>query len=198
MEFKDVISLLLSGVSVVVSAYTFWLVQFNRGTLKMTRPMYVCLKRDSGPDWPKLFIRTCLYSTGIKGLAVENIFLRVYKNGQSYLFDYWGHTDSGRLTIGSGLFVGPTGTTNDHHFNLREKSGALLFVAGAYKVELFATVVGKKSQKIGDIEFEIDNQQAAELIQIPSRQLDLYWSADDECYVGDVRQSDPVSNAQKS
>lgn len=188
MGLKDVISLLLSGASFVVSVYTFWLVQFNSGTLKMTRPTYVCLKRDAGSNWPKLFIRSCLYSTGAKGVAVENLFVRAYKDGQSYLFDYWGHTESGRMTIGSGLFVGPTGTTNDHHFNLRGKPNTLLFASGTYKIDIFATVVGKKSQKIGDIEFDIDGQQSAELIQIPSRQLDLYWSADEEHYIGDVRQ----------
>ena len=176
MEFKDAISLLFSGVSVVISLYTFWLVQFNRGRLKMTRPTYACLKRDAGPNWPKLFIRTCLYSTGTKGRAVENLFLRVHRDGFSYLFDFWGHTDSGRLTIGSGLFVGPTGTANDHHFNLRGAPDTLLFIAGTYRVEIFATVVGRGSRKIGEFEFDINGQQAAELIQIPSRQLDLYWS----------------------
>lgn len=195
MEFKDAISLLLSGVSVVISAYTFWLVQFNRGKLKMTRPTYVCLKRDAGLNWPKLFIRTCLYSTGAKGRAVENLFLRVHKDGLSYLFDFWGHTESGRLTVGSGLFVGPMGTANDHHFNLRGAPDTLLFASGRYRVEIFATVVGKGSGKIGEIEFDIDGQQAAELIQIPSRQLDLYWGADEGRYVGDVRPPESTLSA---
>jgi len=199
MEFKDAISLLFSGVSLVISFYTFWLVQFNRGKLKMTRPNYICLKRDAGPNWPKLFIRTCLYSTGAKGIAVENLFLRVHKDEVSYLFDFWGHTDSGHLTIGSGLFVGPMGTANDHHFNLRGAPDSLIFAAGTYEVEIFATVVGRESRKIGEIEFDITGYQAPELIQIPDRQLDLYWSTDEREYLGEVRsQESTVGSLQKT
>jgi hypothetical protein len=187
VEIKDIIALVLSGVSVIVSAYTFWLVQFNRGKLQMTRPTYICMKRDTGPNWPKLFIRTCLYSTGAKGMAVENLFLRVHKDGRSYLFDFWGHTESGHLTIGSGLFVGPTGTANDHHFNLRGARDALLYESGTYMVEIFATVAGRGSRKLTEIEFDIHGEQAAELVQIPSRQLDLYWNADQGRYVGEIR-----------
>lgn len=186
MELKDIIALVLSGASGVISAYTFWLVQFNRGKLKMTRPTYACLKRDAGPNWPKLFIRTCLYSTGAKGMAVENLFLRVHKDGQTHLFDFWGHTESGRLTIGSGLFVGPTGVANDHHFNLRGAPDMLMFESGAYRIEIFATVAGKRSRKVSEIEFNISGGQAAELIQIPSRQLDLYWKEDQGRYIGEI------------
>jgi hypothetical protein len=153
----------------------------------MTRPTYVCLKRDAGPNWPKLFIRTCLYSTGAKGMAVENLFLRVHKDGRSYLFDFWGHTDSGHLTLGSGLFVGPTGVANDHHFNLRGAPDALLYESGTYRVEIFATVAGRGNRKLTEIEFDIGGEQAAELIQIPTRQLDLYWNADRRQYIGEVR-----------
>ncbi|MET3448167.1 hypothetical protein [Ralstonia sp. 1138] len=198
MELKDIFSLVFSGASVATSAYTFWLVQFNRGKLKMTRPTYICLKRDAGPNWPKLFIRTCLYSTGAKGMAIENLFLRVHKDGQSYLFDFWGHTDGGRLTIGSGLFVGPTGVANDHHFNLRGAPDALLYTAGTYRVEIFATVAGRKSRKISDVEFDIDGHQSAELVQIPSRQLDLYWNADQGQYVGEIRLGEPTPPQRSS
>ncbi|WP_226382993.1 MULTISPECIES: hypothetical protein [Burkholderia] len=187
MELKDIFTLVLSGVSVVVSAYTFWLVQFNRGKLKMTRPTYVCLKRDAGPNWPKLFIRTCLYSTGTKGMAVENLFLHVHKDGQIYRFNLWGHTDSGRLTIGSGLFVGPTGIASDHHFNLRGAPDTLLYGMGTYKVEIFAAVAGRRGTKISEIEFDITGQQSAELVRIPSQQLDLYWNAEQERYDGEIR-----------
>ena len=98
IDVKDIVSLVLSAASVVISAYTFWLVQFNRGRLMMTRPTYICLRRDVGPNWPKIFIRTCLYSTGAKGMAVKNLYLRVHQpHDREFIFDFWGHTDSGRL-----------------------------------------------------------------------------------------------------
>ncbi|WP_321890717.1 hypothetical protein [Paraburkholderia tropica] len=186
---KDAISLVLSAISVAISAYTFWLVQFNRGRLMMTRPTYLSLKRDPGPNWPKLFMRTCLYSTGAKGMAVENLYLFVHQTlDRRFVFDYWGHTDSGQLTIGSGLYVGPTGIANDHHFNFRSNPDEFLPEPGDYRIEVFATVAGKKPIKISELEFVIDNHQSAELIQIPSnRQLDLVWDATQEKYIGEVR-----------
>jgi hypothetical protein len=185
---KDIVSLVLSAVSVVIAAYTFWLVQFNRGRLMMTRPTYICVGRDAGPNWPKIFIRTCLYSTGAKGIAVENLYLRVHQpHGGECVFDFWGHTDSGRLTIGSGLYVGPTGVASDHHFNFRGDATSFLPEPGMYRVEVFATVAGKPPKRISAIGFGINSDQSAEMVQIPDRQLDLCWDAVRGKFVGDIR-----------
>jgi hypothetical protein len=159
----------------------------------MTRPTYLCLKRDPGTNWPKFFMRTFMYSTGAKGLAVENLFLRVRKDDESYRFDFWDHSESGKLTVGSGLFVGPTGVVADHHFNLRGSPDTLLFAAGTYTVEVFAVLIRGRffgrggNPMLTEIEFDIDGQQSAELIQILSRELHLYWDADERRYVGEIR-----------
>jgi hypothetical protein len=193
MHMKDIASLVLSAVSVAISAYTFWLVQFNRGRLKMTQPTYVCFRRDTGPNWPKIFIRTCLYSTGAKGMAVENLYLLVRQaHNREFVFDFWGHTDSGKLTVGSGLYVGPTGVASDHHFNFRGDPGLFLPEPGTYRVEVFAAVAGHKPRPISKIEFDVNGDQSAELLEIPDRQLDLYWDALKGRFAGEIRRDTSV------
>ncbi|MGC5953436.1 hypothetical protein LDP04_22625 [Ralstonia pseudosolanacearum] len=198
MDMKDIASLVLSTVSVVISAYTFWLVQFNRGRLMMTRPAYICFGRDAGPSWPKIFIRTCLYSTGAKGVAVESLHLRVHQTcDREFVFDYWGHTDNGRLTIGSGLYVGPNGVASNHHFNFRGNPSLFVAEPGTYRVEVFATVAGKRPNRISEIEFDINGEQSAEMVQILDRQLELVWDAAQSKYVGEIRRENAATSNER-
>lgn len=188
MEAKDYLSLLISGVSLLASLYTFWLVQFNRGRLEMTRPTYICMRRDEATNWPKIFVRTCLYSTGAKGLLVESIYLKVHRDdGTEYLFDFWGHTEARRLTIGSGLFVGQTGTANDHHFNHRGPLESFIYAAGVYRIEILAKVVGKSARKLSEIECTITGEQSADLVQRLHGQIDFYLDNDRNEYIGVIR-----------
>jgi hypothetical protein len=74
------------------------------------------------------------------------MFLRVHNRGGTHLFDFWGHTEGGKLTLGSGLFVGPTGIACDHHFNPHRGSG-FRYVEGEYRIEIFAVLVGQLSPR---------------------------------------------------
>jgi hypothetical protein len=38
VPLKDVITVLISGLSLLLSGYAIWVAQFNRGHLKMTQP----------------------------------------------------------------------------------------------------------------------------------------------------------------
>jgi hypothetical protein len=54
-------------------------------------------------------------------------------------------------------------------------------------VEVFATVVGRAdSERLMELSFIVDSQQAAELIQIPSRELFLLWNAGTRTYDGHI------------
>lgn len=158
---KDIITLLLSAASLLLSGYALWVVQFKHGQLKMTRPTLLCLKRDPPSMIPKIFLRTLLFTTGPKGRVIEHMFLKVKQAFGTYVFDVWGHTENAKLTPGSGLFVGPVGIASNHHFNPHEGITEFLFVGGNYIIEVFATVVGRhKPNKLMEIAFTVDSQQA--------------------------------------
>lgn len=188
VPLKDVITILISVASLLLSGYAIWVAQFDHGRLKMTQPTLLCMKREFPGARPKIFLRTCLFTTGTKGRVIENMFLKVRQGQRTYRFDFWGHTESHKLTLGSGLFVGSTGVASDHHFNPRENSADdFLFINGEYRIEVFATVVGRKSEKLLGLTFTVNSLQAAELIQIPTRELYLLWNTETRNYDGHVR-----------
>lgn len=120
----------VSAAALALSIFTLWVTQSRHGDLRMTQPTLLCLKREKPLGIPKLFLRTLLYATGSKGLVVENMLLRVHNSYGSHLFDFWGHTEGGKLTLGSGLFVGSTGIAADHHFNPRRDASRFVFAGG--------------------------------------------------------------------
>jgi len=184
---KDTITIVLAVGSFLLSLFTLWLTQLRHGHLKMTQPTLICLKREMPSVTPKIFLRTLLFTTASKGRVIENMYLIVHQPMGTFVFDFWGHTEAGKLTLGSGLFVGPTGVTSDHHFNPRHGSENFLFHSGEYRVEVYATTVGRKrSQKLIEVTFTVDGQQAAELIQILNRELYLFWNAETRTYEAQV------------
>jgi hypothetical protein len=186
---KADITTVLAIASFILSIFTLWMTQFQRGRLGMTQPTLICLKREMPSARPKIFLRTLLFATATKGRVIENMFLRVHQPMGTFIFDFWGHTEAGKLTLGSGLFVGQAGVACDHHFNPRHGAENFLFHDGDYRVEIFATTVRRKrAEKLMEVSFTIDSQQAAELVQILDRELLLFWDADTRAYEGQVEQ----------
>ena len=187
---KDFLTIGISIVSLCVSAYAVWIAQFNRGRLQMTRPTLLCLKREMPSALPKIFLRTCLFTTGSKGRVIEGMFLRVRQAQGEFTFDFWGHSmENGKLTLGSGLPVGSTGVASDHHFNPREGSGInFLYVPGDYQIDVYASIVGQRKAKLlYRASFSINSLQSVELVQIPTREMYLIWNADTRSYDSHVR-----------
>jgi hypothetical protein len=179
------ITTLLAVGSFLLSIYTLWATQFRRGRLQMTQPALICLRRELPSSTPKIFLRTLLFATAVKGRVVESMFLRVQQPLGTYVFDFWGYGESEKLTLGSGLFVGQTGVAYNHHFNPRLGLEDFLFSAGDYEIEVFATTVGKKHpEKLMRLNFTVDGQQSAEMLQIFDRELWLLWNADTRSYEG--------------
>src|SRR5689334_23178870 len=102
----SIITVSMSAASFGLSGYALWVAQFNHGRLKMTQPTLLCLRRELiiTPPIPKIFLRTLLFTTGNKGTVIQSMFLRVHHPGGTFTFDFWGHTEGGKLTLGSGLF----------------------------------------------------------------------------------------------
>lgn len=187
---KEIIPIVLAVASLSLSLLTLWITQFRRGRLRMTQPTLLCLTREKPTGRPKIFLRTLLYTTASKGRVIETMFLRVHQPGGTYTFDFWGHTEGGKLTLGSGLFVGQTGIASDHHFNPRHGSEGFLFINGHYRIEVFAVTVGSSTpKKLKEIHFDLDGQQAAELIQILDLELFLFWNSDRQNYEGSLERA---------
>jgi hypothetical protein len=180
---KDSFSTLFATLSFILSLFTLWITQFRHGELRMTQPTLLCLKREQPLGTPKIFLRTLLHTTASKGRVIETMFLRVQQPSGTYVFDFWGHTDAGKLTLGSGLFVGQTGVASDHHFNPRRDAEHFIFTDGQYRIEVFAVTVGRsKPKRLKEMSFYVDGQQAAELIQITDLELFLFWNASTHSY----------------
>ncbi|MCF0072313.1 hypothetical protein LZD49_17665 [Dyadobacter sp. CY261] len=113
-------AIVISIVSLLISALTFWMSRLKKGTLKMTRPSLICFVGKNTRDGLKIVIRTLLFSTSDTGQYVQNMFVRVSCRGTSHDFNVWAYDDKG-LVRGSGLYVGKNGTSNYHHFLYREK-----------------------------------------------------------------------------
>lgn len=192
LQLKDIITMLLSVASFFLSGFALWIAQFNRGKLKMTQPTLLCLKRDLPSGEAKIFLRTLLFTTGTKGRVIQSMFLRVHHRGGTYLFDFWGHTEGGKLTLGSGLFVGATGIACDHHFNPRRGSD-FQYIDGAYRIEVFAALVGQRQPtKLMEVGFTVEDWNAAQL-SLADITLFLVWNADERGYDQNIEQPSTTS-----
>ena len=70
------ISIYISVLSLCISLTTAWLTLFRRGRLLMTRPNIVFFGFDDVPKTTaKIFLRTLLYSTAVRGQVVEGMFV---------------------------------------------------------------------------------------------------------------------------
>jgi len=83
----------------------------------MTQPTMVVFCSDGSADGPKVFLRTLLYSSVKRGQIVENMFVKLRRRESVQTFNIWAYGD-GPLARGSGLFVGESGVTCNHHFLL--------------------------------------------------------------------------------
>ena len=142
----EYISIPISIVSLAVSVGTFWLAFVDRGRLQMTKPTIVFFGYDMVPRAiPKVFLRTLLYSTAIRGQVVEGMFAKVRHGGSEQVFSFWGYGETEKLTAGSGLHVSKTGFAANHHFVLSVHETEYRFEPGDYDIEVFANVVGRKA-----------------------------------------------------
>lgn len=136
----DPITACLSVLSLTVSAITAWLTLFRGGTVKMTQPTVVFLGPDSGGDRAKIYLRTLLYATSKRGRIIEGMYAKVRSGESTQNFNVWVYGERD-LARGSGLFVGESGVTYNHHF-LLPKNATFTFSHTEYVIEVYANLVG--------------------------------------------------------
>jgi hypothetical protein len=139
--------IVLSVLSFVVSALTFWLNWGRRGRLAMTRPNIVFFGFDTTPlPRAKVFLRTLLYSTAAQGQVVEAMYVNLRDaRGLRRTFSFWGYDEGSKLVPGSGLYASRAGVAANHHFVQSTDDLPLTFNAGVFDLEIVARVVGRRA-----------------------------------------------------
>ena len=114
------VSLAISTLLLAVSAVTAWLTLFRRGTVKMTQPTVIFFRPRHSP----LTSRRPLAKSISTHFVVLNLEARPCNREHAWLsrnetlqnFNIWVYGERGKLVRSSGLFVGETGISADHHF----------------------------------------------------------------------------------
>lgn len=179
----------ISVFALVISGVTLWLTHLRRGALKMTRPTIVYFGIDGiESDRSKVYLRAFLYSTGKRGILLENMFLRLRRGETQQNFNVWHHDDK-ELERGCGLFVGQEGVAMNHHFVMPSDIKAFDFAAGEYELEIFGKICGKGAALLlSTIRLSVDALEAEQLRK-PSQNLFFDWAPDVERYHKDIRSS---------
>jgi hypothetical protein len=195
----DPVSLAISTLSLAVSAVTAWLTLFRRGTVKMTQPTVIFF----GPDvprsqrdtpLPKVYLRTLLFSTSKRGRVIESMHVALSRNEMHQNFNIWVYGEREKLVRGSGLFVGKTGISGNHHFLTPEDGKSFSFIEGHHKLEVFAHLLGDvKPIKLFSQQLDISRDIATALRE-KSAGLYFDWGPDSSRYLPHVQTRPPSSN----
>src|SRR6266481_1055707 len=148
----DPVSLAISTLSLAVSALTARLTLFRRGTVKMTQPTVIFFGPDtprshSDTPLPKVYLRTLLFSTSKRGRVIESMHVALSRNETHQNFNIWVYGEE-TLARGSGLFVGETGITANHHFLIPRDGSSFRFTEGRYRMDVFVKLLGDRSQTL--------------------------------------------------
>lgn len=165
---EDWISIGLSVLALIISGATAWLTFFQSGKLCMTQPTSVFF----GPDGRffesrrrKVYLRTLLYSTASRGKVIDSMYIRLERGETKQNFSIWVHGDQENdLTRGSGLFVPREGVALHHHFLLPPDGSDFAFLAGNYRLRVFAKLVNDpQPYQLYTLNLTVSERQAQQL-----------------------------------
>jgi hypothetical protein len=112
-------------------------------------------------------------------------------------FNIWVYGDRHKLERGSGLFVGETGISTNHHFLTPEDGNAFRFIEGHYKLEVFAHLLGDpKPIRLFFQELDISRDVATALQQEGGAGLYFDWGPDSARYLLHVESRTPSPNVE--
>jgi len=145
------------------------------------------------PSLAKIYLRALLFPTSKRGGVIESMHVSLSRNETHQNFNIWVYGDE-KLVRGSGLFIGETGIATNHHFLAPTDVGhAYRFVAGKYRLDVFAQLLGERQRKILFTQtLEVSPENAA-LLDKPGYGLYFDWGPDASCYLphAEHRQSPP-------
>lgn len=148
-----VLSIVIAVCSLIVSGLVAYLTLIRKGAVKMTQPTTIYFGADAGnravkSTGPKVYLRTLLYSTSKRGNVINSLYVRLTRGETAQTFNIWVYGEENELKRGSGLFVGEQGVPLNHHFLPPADGTAFKFLAGAYRLELFATQVDRLKPRL--------------------------------------------------
>jgi hypothetical protein len=191
----DPTSLAVSVLALAISAATAWLTLFRRGTVKMTQPTVIYFGPDASGSRGdgtslKIFLRTLLFSTSKRGRIIESLYVNVSRNEAQQTFSIWVYGDD-KLVRGSGLFVGETGVEANHHFLAPTDASSFPFIAGHYKMEVFARLLGDANRiSLFTQSLEVA-PEIARMLAKPATGLYFDWAPDTGRYLPHVDKRAP-------
>jgi hypothetical protein len=191
----DPIAVTISVLALAISATTAWLTLFRRGTVKMTQPTVIFF----GPDTPrlgdsapapKIYLRSLLFSTSKRGRVIESMHVALSRNEGRQNFNIWVHGDD-KLVRGSGLFIGETGVSANHHFLTPKDGSTFRFTEGTYRLEVFAHLLGDRGKKLlFEQTLEIKREVSIALDE-PGTGVYFDWGPDSSRYLTHVEKHSP-------
>jgi hypothetical protein len=115
------------------------------------------------------------------------MYVALSRNESLQNFNIWGYGDD-KLVRGSGLFVGENGFAANHHFLAPRDSSSFRFIEGRYKLEVFARLLGDKTQtRLFSQGLEITRDLAMSLSE-PTAGLFFDWGPDSFRYLPHIDQ----------
>lgn len=180
-DYSAIVSTASSCFALAISGITAWLTLFRPGKLKMTRPTTIFF----GPDdheFPKIFLRTLLYSTSKQPKIIENMFVKIRNAEGNRSFNIWVYGETKALSRGSGLRVSDEGIVCNHHFLLPKNGPAFEFTPCDYTVEVYATLASKQQGLLlSTINLSVSE---AEANAMKANEVGLYfdWEPDTQRY----------------
>lgn len=191
----DPIAVTVAIVALAISATTAWLTLFRRGTVKMTQPTVIFFgpdsprSRDDAPS-PKIYLRSLLFSTSKRGRVIESMHVALCRNETHQNFNIWVYGDE-KLVRGSGLFVGETGVSANHHFLTPKDGSTFRFTEGTYRVEVFAHLLGDLDRKLLFAQTLEIKREVAIALEEPGTGVYFDWGPDSSRYLTHVEKRSP-------
>lgn len=198
----DSVTLTISVLALVISCVTTWLTLFRRGCVRMTRPSLIVFLRDpprpgEAEGLPKIFLRTLLFSTAIRGRVIESMYVTLVRSETRQTFSFWAHGPRESLSPGSGMFIGETGVTENHHFVVPDDGNGFRFIAGRYTLCVYARLLGEtQPRQLFGHELEVSTENAAKLAD-PSTALYFNWGPDSGRYNPTVERRSPAPDPEQ-
>lgn len=191
----DPVATTISIFALAVSSLTAWLTLFRRGTVRMTQPTVIFLGPDGGRQseavpLPKIYIRTLLFSSSKRGRIIESMHVRLSRNETRQNFNIWVYGDD-KLVRGSGLFVGETGVSANHHFLTPKDGGDFRFLEGNYSLEVYAKLLGDDAALCLLTQSLVITREIANSLKQPGTGLYFDWGPDSGHYIAHVDKRPP-------